>query len=278
MNIVLLHDTVVGRLKWFDEKLFAELFAICQGLPGPPSVHMMWATGVVRSRMQLGGALLFAFYVVPGACAMAGLGVASVTVLRQLDAWWWLGLQRGFRDAGVALIAGVAIKLGSRLAPADDALRRAIVVLAVCSTILVRAGWIFPLAIAVGGILTLVRDTWWPRLFRAGAVEVQPDAPRSEATASKPATASIVGGGVAIVAWIAVLVALISARSTEPHNERLAQAEIFWRIASLVFGDGQVVIPQLVNELSSWISVETFLLGFAWVPRDCCCRSMCGLA
>lgn len=198
---------------------------------------------------------------------MAGLGVASVTVLRQLDAWWWLGLQRGFRDAGVALIAGVAIKLGSRLAPADDALRRAIVVLAVCSTILVRAGWIFPLAIAVGGILTLVRDTWWPRLFRAGAVEVQPDAPRSEATASKPATASIVGGGVAIVAWIAVLVALISARSTEPHNERLAQAEIFWRIASLVFGDGQVVIPQLVNELSSWISVETFLLGFAWVPR-----------
>jgi chromate transporter len=261
VNIVLLHDNVVGRLGWFDEKLFAELFAICQGLPGPPSVHMMWATGVVRSKMQLGGALLFLLYVLPGACVMAGLGVASVTVLQRLDAWWWVGLQRGFRNAGVALIAAVAIKLGARLAPADDSLRRSIVVATVCITVMVREAWIFPVAIATGGLLTLVRDSVRPQLFRTRTVVEE----RDEPAASFGVATSMLTCGVAIVAWIAILVALISARGTDPQNDLLAQSEIFWRIASLVFGGGQVVIPQLMNELQQWIPVETFLLGFAWV-------------
>lgn len=261
VNIVLLHDTVVDRLGWFDEKLFAELFAICQGLPGPPSVHMMWATGVVRSKMQLGGAMLFLFYVLPGACVMTGLGIASVTVLQRLDAWWWIGLQRGFRDAGVAMIAAVAIKLGARLAPADDALRRAIVVATVCVTVMIREAWIVPVAIAVGGLLTLVRDSVRPQLFRTSAAVEE----RHEPAASFGVATSMLTGGVAIIAWIAIFVALISSRGADPQNDLLAQSEIFWRVASLVFGGGQVVIPQLMNELQQWIPLETFLLGFAWV-------------
>src|SRR5690625_813909 len=48
------HDEYIRRRKWMDEKSYADLVALCQFLPGPPSSQVGMGIGVMRAG-TLGG-------------------------------------------------------------------------------------------------------------------------------------------------------------------------------------------------------------------------------
>ena len=71
-------------------------------------------------------------------------------------------------------------------------------------------------------------------------------------------------GGLLLAAFLGLLAGLIAARLLFDW-EALALAESFYRMGSLVFGGGQVVLPMMLTEVvgPGWVTEEEFLDGFA---------------
>ena len=63
-HIALLHEQFVVRRQWLDERRFAELLGLGQGLPGPTSTQMVVAVGTARAG-PLGGLIAFNLFPVP---------------------------------------------------------------------------------------------------------------------------------------------------------------------------------------------------------------------
>lgn len=59
--MVILHQLFVIKLRWIDEKVFADLFSISNALPGPGSVQLAFSIALVRNGI-LAGMLAFLFW------------------------------------------------------------------------------------------------------------------------------------------------------------------------------------------------------------------------
>src|SRR3982751_2982570 len=63
------HDEYVRRKKWMDEKIYADLVALCQFLPGPSSSQVGIGIGVMRGGI-LGGIIAFIGFTIPSVIAL----------------------------------------------------------------------------------------------------------------------------------------------------------------------------------------------------------------
>ena len=71
------HDEFVVRRKWFDERAYADLVALCQFLPGPASSQV--GIGIGLSRAGLPGALAaWIAFTTPSALALILFGYGLV--------------------------------------------------------------------------------------------------------------------------------------------------------------------------------------------------------
>jgi chromate transporter len=232
-------EEYVARRKWLDEATYADLVALCQFLPGPASSQVGMAVGILRAGLP-GALAAWLGFTLPSAVGLVafayGLRAAGTG-----DAAWLHGL----KIVAVAVVAQAVWGMARTLAP--DAPRATLAALTAV-TMLLAPGAVAQLgAIAVAGVI----GWWWlpPASAVAGRREPVP-----------------VGHGVAVASlalFFALLVAL-PALALATGSHAVALVDRFYRVGSLVFGGGHVVLPLLRAEVvgPAWVSDAAFVAGY----------------
>lgn len=227
----------VERRKWLEEQTYADLVALCQFLPGPASSQVGIAIGLSRAG-YLGALAAWTAFTLPSALALVlfAYGLAASG-----NGGGWL---HGLKVAAVAVVALAILGMARTLTP--DRQRATLAVAAMAIAFAVPTAWGQIGAIVFGGIVGLA-------IPRDG-----PTAERTELDLGANRTAGVL----ALTTFAALLVALpIIAASTSNQSVRLF--DTFFRVGSLVFGGGHVVLPLLRAEVvPGWIGNDAFLAGY----------------
>jgi len=229
----------VQRRRWLDDAAYADLVALCQFLPGPASSQVGIAIGMLRAGL-LGGVISWIGFTLPSAIALV-LFAFLVRDADIADAGWLHGL----KVVAVAVVAYALWGMARSLAPdrerATIAIAAAIVVIA-WQTALAQVG-----VIIAGGLVGFA-------FLKATAYE---------GTSNSIAPAGRHLGIAAALLFFGLLVALPLAREAS-GGQVLAVFDSFYRVGSLVFGGGHVVLPLLQAEVvdPGWVTADDFVAGY----------------
>ncbi len=229
----------VVRRRWLDEATYADLIALCQMLPGPASSQLGIAIGILRAGL-LGGLAAWVGFTLPSAIALT-LFAYGVTALGPTEAGWLHGL----KIVAVAVVAQAVWGMARLLAP--DRPRGTLAILAALALL----AW--PTAAGQVLVIALAALLGWRFL--------EPPAAAPMHTLAVPVSRR--QGLVALALWLGLLVGLPLARQlTSSHA--LAVVDSFYRVGSLVFGGGHVVLPLLQAEVvpPGWVTPAQFVAGY----------------
>jgi chromate transporter len=228
----------VERRKWLSEGNYADLVALCQFLPGPASSQVGIAIGLSRGGYP-GALAAWTAFTLPSAFLLVlfAYGLAA----EGGGAGGWL---HGLKVAAVAVVANAVLGMARTLAP--DRERATLAIAAMIAAFTVPSAWGQIGAIMLGGIVGI--------LFLRGAPSTDP--------AVLPLAVGPKTGAVALSIFAVLLLALpLLAQASGSANLRLF--DTFYRVGSLVFGGGHVVLPLLKAELvPTWVNNDAFLAGY----------------
>ena len=230
----------VERRRWLDEAAYADIVALCQFLPGPASSQTGLMIGLSAAGYP-GAAAAWLGFTTPSAIAMTLFALAAPGLTRALGGGWLHGL----RLAAVAVVAQAVLAMSRSLTP--DPPRATLAVAAALAALWAPSQLTQLAVIAVGLLVGLA-------------------AFRTQTGAERPPLPVFVKPPVAIAALAVFAVLLIglplAARVSGDHG--LDVFARFYRVGSLVFGGGHVVLPLLQAEVvpSGWISQGAFLTGY----------------
>jgi chromate transporter len=229
----------VERRKWLSESNYADLVALCQFLPGPASSQVGIAIGL--SRAGYSGALAaWTAFTLPSAIALVLFAYGLSAVSGDYGGGWLHGL----KVAAVAVVANAILGMARTLTP--DRERATLAVAAMAVAFAFPSAWGQIGAILLGGAVGVS--------FLTGAV--------SEDQTVLPLPVGRMTGAIALSIFIVLLVGLpVLASITNNSSVRLF--DTFYRVSSLVFGGGHVVLPLLKAEVApAWVSNDAFLAGY----------------
>jgi chromate transporter len=234
------HEEYVKRKQWLDEQSYADLVALCQFLPGPASSQVGIAIGIARARL-LGGVAAWLGFTLPSALALMVFGLGVGAFASAADAGWLHGL----KIVAVAVVAQAVWGMARSLCP--DRERATIAILASIVTLAWPSAVGQVLSIALAGI--------------AGVVIFPGSASSTVSHMRFP-----VGKKTAIAAWVIFFILLAGLpllRQIAPGHA-LEVFDSFFRVGSLVFGGGHVVLPLLQAEVVNpgWVTNEQFVAGY----------------
>jgi chromate transporter len=234
------HEEYVKRRKWIDEQSYADLVALCQFLPGPASSQVSIAIGIARARL-LGGVAAWLGFTMPSALALIAFAFGIGAFASAADAGWLHGL----KVVAVAVVAQAVWGMARSLCP--DRERATIAVLASIVTLAWPTAVGQLSSIAIAGIVGLI---------------IFPGTASSSLSHMRFPTGKKTG----IAAWaifFALLIGLPLLRQIQPIHA-LEVFDSFFRVGSLVFGGGHVVLPLLQTEVvgPEWITNEQFVAGY----------------
>ncbi|WLR58728.1 chromate efflux transporter [Guptibacillus hwajinpoensis] len=232
-------DEYVDRKKWLDDKLYADIIALCQFLPGPASSQVGIAIGMMRGGM-LGGFLSWFGFTMPS--------ILILVIFAMLYQTFSLGdgtFIHSLKIVAAAVVLHAIIGLGKKLTP--DRTRIAIALAAALIMLLYPSAWMQLLIIVGAGLLGL-------RLFNDKTeTNVKPF----------PVSLSKKVGVCALILLGTLLIALpILNRFTD--SALLSLFDTFFRVGALVFGGGHVVLPMIEREIvpKGLLSADQFLAGY----------------
>ena len=234
------HEEFVRRRHWIDDADYADLVTLCQFLPGPASSQVGMALGLSRAGVP-GAIAAWLGFTLPSALILV-LFAISLSSLDFLNATY----VHGFKIAAVAVVAQALWGMGRSLCP--DRQRFTIAVLAAILSLGITSvlGQMF--AIIVGGLWGLIA------LKQITALPHVP-LPRKLSKAS---------GSLFLFCFMLMLFLLPWFAQLLPSVKSLHLFDSFFRVGSLVFGGGHVVLPLLQHEVVSngWVSNEAFMAGY----------------
>ena len=234
------HEEYVKQRKWIDEQSYADLVALCQFLPGPASSQVSIAIGILRARF-LGGIAAWIGFTLPSALALIAFGLGIGAFAGAGDAGWLHGL----KVVAVAVVAQAVWGMARSLCP--DRERATIAILAAIATL----AW----PSALGQLSSIVIAGLTGAMIFPGQ------------TSSLPASMRFpIAKKTGIAAWIIFFVLLVGlpfSRQISPSHA-LEVFDSFFRVGSLVFGGGHVVLPLLQTEVvgPGWVTEEQFVAGY----------------
>ena len=228
----------VRERHWLSAEEYAGLVALCQMLPGPASSQTGFLVGLRRAGLP-GAVAAWVGFTLPSAVLMFAFGLAAPQMRGPaLDA-----VLHGLKLVAVAVVAQAVWSMARALCP--DRTRAALALVAAALLLLAGSPGVQILALAIGaaGGALLCRS-----LAAPPSLPAMPVGPRT--------------GGVALAAFVALLVGLPLAGRAAPHS-LLALAGVFYKAGALVFGGGHVVLPLLRAALvPGWLSDSAFLAGY----------------
>lgn len=234
-------DEYVARRKWLDEPTYAEVVALCQILPGPASSQVGMTIGMMRAGM-LGGVMSWLGFTLPSALVLLAFayGVAAINVA---DAGWLHGLKL----VAVPVVAQAVWGMANALTP--DRPRITLAIVAAIAALTFATAWAQVAIIAAAAVIG------WR--FLGAAPAMPPVHERND-------TRQSLGTPLVVLAVLGVLLfGLPIVRSFIP-SQALAEFDSFFRVGSLVFGGGHVVLPLLEHEVVApgWATTAQFLAGY----------------
>ena len=234
------HDEYVARRKWLDEKSYADLVALCQFLPGPASSQVGIAIGIARAALP-GALAAWIGFTLPSALALIAFAF-GISALGGSAAAGWL---HGLKVVAVAVVAQAVWSMARALCP--DRERTTLAVMATIVTLAWPSAAGQVLSITVAGLIG------W-RFF-----------PGSDVISTSHMHFPI-GKRLGVAAWIVFFVLLFALpllRQVAPSHG-LEVFDSFFRVGSLVFGGGHVVLPLLQAEVVApgWLTNEQFVAGY----------------
>jgi len=235
-------DAFVVRRRWFSERAYADLVALCQFLPGPASSQVGMAIGLQRAGF-LGMLAAWSAFTLPSAILLTAFAFI-VDGLGDVSHQGWL---LGLKAAAVAVVAQAVLGMAKTLTP--DARRATIAIGAMIAVLLIPSAFGQVAAIAAAGLAGVLWLTAPPAAVGdADAFPVR--IPRAVAATCL----------VAFFALLALL-PLLSAATAEPG---IRLADVFYRAGALVFGGGHVVLPLLESGTvqTGLVSHDDFLAGY----------------
>jgi chromate transporter len=234
-------EAYIVRRRWLDERAFADLVALCQFLPGPASTQVHMGIGVARAGLW-GGLAAWAGFTLPSAFAMIGLAYGVTTLGGSVPH----GLLQGLKIVAVAVVAQAVWGMARSLAP--DRPRGTLAVLAAAAVSLWPGVTAQLGAIALGAL--------------AGWAWLRQEAPPDGAHTPWGGMSRRLGTGFLLL--FALSLALLPFAELAWPGSAAALANRFFRVGSLVFGGGHVVLPLLqeVVVAPGWVDKDTFLAGY----------------
>jgi chromate transporter len=234
------HEEYVKRRKWIDEQSYADLVALCQFLPGPASSQVSIAIGIARARL-LGGVAAWLGFTMPSALALIAFALGIGAFASAADAGWLHGL----KVVAVAVVAQAVWGMARSLCP--DRERATIAIIASIVTLAWPTAVGQLSSIAVAGLAGLVI---FPGTMSSSLAHIR----------------FPIGKKTGVAAWaifFLLLAGLPLVRQFAPGHA-LAVFDSFFRVGSLVFGGGHVVLPLLQTEVvgPGWVTNEQFVAGY----------------
>jgi chromate transporter len=232
-------DEYVDRKKWLTDKTYADLIALCQFLPGPASSQVGISIGMLRGGI-LGGVISFLGFTLPSVIVLV-----IFALLYQTFTLGNAGFIHSLKVVAAAVVLHALIGLGKKLTP--DKSRLAIALGAALIMLLYPSAWVQILIIVAAGLLGL-------KLFKDKAQsKIEP----FHVSISKKT-------GVASLSILIGTLILLPILNNAFNSSLLNIFDIFFRVGSLVFGGGHVVLPMIERELvpQGLLSADEFLAGY----------------
>ncbi|KAK6355193.1 hypothetical protein TWF696_004310 [Orbilia brochopaga] len=173
VHFQIFHTKFVDRLKWIDEQMYQELFALCQALPGPASTKMLFCINSYHGGGIPYGLLAFCMWCLPGALGMYGLSIGVANIGEQMPSPVY-ALLSGLNAATVGIIALAAVQLSEKAI--TDQMSRVLVFLGGAVGMLYSALWFFPVLMVAGGMAAVVWDFRWLHKFFGSFKKAPPPA------------------------------------------------------------------------------------------------------
>ncbi len=233
-------DEFVRRRRWLDEPHYADLIALCQFLPGPASSQLGMALGALRAG-QWGALVAWIGFTLPSAVLMLLVALG----LSRHGQWLPAGALHGLMLVSVAVVAHAVWGMAKSLCP--DLPRQAMMILAT--------------AVALRWPGVAVQLLVIPGAALIGMAWLRP-ASASDSVGPGRSTSRRLGS-VYLLLFLALL-ALLPLLAAAWHVPWLAQFDAFYRVGSLVFGGGHVVLPLLQSAVvePGWVDAQMFLAGY----------------
>ncbi len=232
-------DEYVDRKKWLDDKLYADIIALCQFLPGPASSQVGISIGMLRGGLA-GGLLSWLGFTLPSVIVLVIFGLLYL----QMD----LGdasFISSLKVVAVAVVLHAILGMAKNLTP--DKPRIIIAVIAAGIMLVYPNVWVQIATIIGGGLIGLI-------LFQ-----------KREATKIEHFTIDIPRKfsyyALGLLGGLLVLLPIIANFFNHIY---ITLFDTFFRVGALVFGGGHVVLPMIERELVSngLISADAFLAGY----------------
>ena len=234
------HEEYVQRRKWIDEQSYADLVALCQFLPGPASSQVSIAIGIARARL-LGGLAAWIGFTLPSALALVAFAFGIGALASTADAGWLHGL----KVVAVAVVAQAVWGMARSLCPDRERATIAIVASIVTLTWPNAVGQLSSIAMAGLVGLFAFRDT---------------------SSTSLSHIRFPIGKKLGVAAWIVFFILLVGLPLVRQvvSSHALEVFDSFFRVGSLVFGGGHVVLPLLQTAVvgPGWVTNEQFVAGY----------------
>ncbi len=230
---------LVERRRWVDDRQFAQLFAVCQFLPGPSSSQLGFSLGLLHAGW-MGALAAFVAFTLPSAVLMFTFASAVPAIAGVAGG----GLLQGLKLVALAVVAHGVLGMTRQLCP--DVPRATIAIIAAVVILVSGRAWVQLLAVAFGAL--------------AGLAVCRDAKPVADSNL-RPRYGSMIGWMLLVVFGVLLIGLPLAAHG---NDERVAVIESFYRAGSLVFGGGHVVLPLLEETVvePGWISADDFLAGY----------------
>ncbi|TDM02502.1 chromate efflux transporter [Macrococcus carouselicus] len=224
----------VERRKWLSDKVYQDLVALCQFLPGPASSQVGMAIGMMRGGL-LGGIAAFLGFTLPSVLLL----ILAVRLMPESIDW----------IQGLKLVA-VAVVLHAIIGMAKNSLKSwqtLLIALAALAASLFLPTSLTQILIMIASGLTGMM------VFRNSSM---PFGESLKLPISK--TTGLVSLGILVL-----LLIVLPILSGIIHNDWLTAFDKFYRSGLLVFGGGHVILPLLEREFVPYfLDADDFIAGY----------------
>ncbi len=229
----------VERKKWMSEKDYADLVALCQFLPGPASSQVGLAIGYYQ-RSYLGAIMAWLGFTLPSALLMImfALGISHYEIPN--------GALLGLKLVAMAVVAQAVLGMGRSFC---REYKTQMVALVSALVLVFFPGFLIQLFVIIVG--ALIGRLLFNKPSKS-SVKNALDSQSSRAVA------------IGFVSFFFFLLFTLPLIATQTNNQGFVLFDIFYRVGSLVFGGGHVVLPMLQAELvpQGLVSPDQFLAGY----------------
>ncbi|CDQ20163.1 chromate transporter [Halobacillus karajensis] len=232
-------DEYIDRRKWLNDKTYADLIALCQFLPGPASSQVGISIGILRGGI-LGGVTSFLGFTVPSVIVLV-----IFALLYQHFTLDDVGFIHSLKVVAAAVVLHALIGLGKKLTP--DKSRMAIALAAALIMLLYPSAWIQIMIILAAGLVGL-------SLFKNKAASNIESFPVNISKKTGVLSLTVLGSSLIVLPLI----------NNAVNHSLINIFDTFFRVGSLVFGGGHVVLPMIERELvpQGLLSPDEFLAGY----------------